>query len=1179
MSTLSEAANMLAYIGRNLMKVAEKPGAFQLPRDLGNTPADIVRNASTAKVPLTLYGPNDVAAKHEFLNQLAHDNAEAYIRNVVVPRQAAKGNQMTEGEIQSRIDEAHAHNLASYIGLPRSSHSLSSGYGDLYGNEQNWVIATPHGFGAIATPNLDDPLHTEIAALHLNSEGRPSGGGTNAYQAMLALTKNLGVKNYTSDLTPINAFRKAAQLTSHGLRTGDLSHVAIDPMNYFSAGIMPTPDMAAFNDLPLEAKLGYLAKVGSRSTDFGLIDTGQDGLQERMQGSQLSPYLVPHDYSNMDPVNYGLSGPKHGVGPTSVKQGMLTDSLDNAYFLGARDVDPSKLSDDFTNGLFYAEGGSVQPTEAQAKAGNYKKGHLNLHGMQLSIENPKGSVRSGTDPNGQAWSVQMPAHYGYIRRTEGADGDHVDAYLGDDHASPIAHVIDQVDPHTKQFDEHKVMLGFGSTPEAVNTYVRGFSDGSGHQRLGDVTPVSINDLRDWLKNGDTTKPFVQRLAKGGSVENGPHAGMTHYESYGSDEQAPLAGIGHWLSHTAHRMAHPFDPDVMKETVQNLKDTFDINHPENAVSFVSPLGGMAGVIKQSGGQWLNETVDNALRTLKKPEWLSGGAMNEVQPGSFKEYLDQRDASLGRGDSHQNVNTQNGMHRWFQQTYPGAYNQAVGHNIAVNKWIDGPLRKYIMRDMGSPQDPILQLHEQGISHLADPVYQLNYDISKHGNPAFQHDNQQYTATTDWSKAWEGTADNAISTLSALAHATTMHDYLAGDTPPWLMKLAGNPETYNTPVHSIADPQYALEDLGFGHLTDHLKNQLDTGQLRPEQLNKVSVADAVRGAHQWNQELAAKMADQNAALANNPATHLLKDYGDGMKWVELKAPSSKEDFAAVPYKDLLDEVPMDVNERIQDEAHDAVRADNPGIDDESDDYMAQVTDRTWRGLQEWAANNPQMVSKSLKDALSYEGNQMGHCVGGYCPSVQSGQSRIFSLRDAKGQPHVTIETAPDELDPRFVDDSGIREQLAKQFGPDEEGTQAWNEAYNTLAAQQMSKSPARVVQIKGKQNAAPVEKYLPYVQDFVKTQGPWSGVGDLRNTGLVDFTKGASANLLEHGTGQRQPYTIDPGYYTPTELADHLILQGADPLVAIQHAGAYDHPLLQQVDETGQPMRYNLEDPNLQ
>lgn len=1097
MSTLSEAANMLAYVGRNLMKVAEKPGAFQLPRDLGSTPADIVRNASTAKVPLTLYGPGDVAAKHEFLNQLAHDNAEVYIRNVVVPKQAAKGNQMTEGEIQNRIDEAHAHNLASYIGLPRSSHSLSSGYGDLYGNEQNWVVATPHGFGAIATPNLDDPMRTEIAALHLNSEGRPSGGGTNAYQAMLALTKNLGVRNYTSDLTPINAFRKAAQLVSHGLRTGDLSHVAIDPMNYFSAGIMPTPDMAAFNDLPLEVKLGYLAKVGSRSTDFGLIDTGQDGLQERMQGSQLSPYLVPHDFSTMDPVNYGLSGPKHGVGPTSVKQGMLTDSLDNAYFLGAGDVDPSKLSDDFTNGLFYAKGGSVQPTEAQAKAGNYKKGHLNLHGMQLSIENQKGSVRSGTDPNGQAWSVQLPAHYGYIRRTEGADGDHVDAYLGDDHASPIAHVIDQVDPHTKEFDEHKVMLGFSSTPEAVNTYVRGFSDGSGHQRLGSVTPVAVSDLKDWLKNGDTTKPFVPRFAKGGSVTSesgqlqgvGPHAGMTHYDSYSSDEQAPLAGIGHWLSHTAHRMAHPFDPDVMKETVQNLKDTFDINHPENAANFVLPMGGMAGVIKPQGGQWLDDTVQSALNKLKN----NRGAYPADQIDQLPEQL-----------------------------------QATAKKAnALNNWIDGPLRKYIMRDMGSPQDPIRQLADQGIihapidEHYQDTLDRLSNERRAAGLP------EQPLAVTPEGKLWENMADSSITSRNATSRVATQNSW-GRESPEWLTKLAANPSTAGTPIYSAAHTDF--DNLGFSHLIDHLKNQLDTGAIRPEQLNKVSVADAVRGAHQWNQELAAKMADQNAALANNPATHLLKDYGDGMRWVELKQPTQ------LPEGWRLGE-------------------DTP--------YGQQIHGPNNLTTMLGAADDP--LYSSLQDALKYEGNQMGHCVGGYCPSVQSGESRIFSLRDAKGQPHVTIETAPDELDPRFVDDSGIREQLAKQFGPDEEGTQAWNEAYNALAAQQMSKSPARVVQIKGKQNAAPVAKYLPYVQDFVKSQGPWSSVGDLRNTGLVDFTKGAGTNLPEHGTNQRMPYTIDPGYYTPTELADHLILQGADPLAAIQHAGAFDHPLLQGVDQS--------------
>ena len=70
------------------------------------------------------------------------------------------------------------------------------------------------------------------------------------------------------------------------------------------------------------------------------------------------------------------------------------------------------------------------PTEAQKEAGNYRKGHVRLHGMDISIENPHGSERSGVGKDGKPWSVTMPASYGYVRRTEGADGDQVDVYVG-----------------------------------------------------------------------------------------------------------------------------------------------------------------------------------------------------------------------------------------------------------------------------------------------------------------------------------------------------------------------------------------------------------------------------------------------------------------------------------------------------------------------------------------------------------------------------------------------------------------------------------------------------------------------------------------------------------------------------------------------------------------------------
>ena len=146
------------------------------------------------------------------------------------------------------------------------------------------------------------------------------------------------------------------------------------------------------------------------------------------------------------------------------------------------------------------------PTDAQKEAENYKKGHIKWNGLDISIENAKGSTRSGADGGGKPWSVKMPAHYGYIKRTEGADGDHVDVYVGDTPYSSGVYVVDQIDLETGKFDEHKVMIGFQSEDLALKAYDAGFSDNKGPQRRAGVTGQSVRGFKAWLKSGDTTRP-------------------------------------------------------------------------------------------------------------------------------------------------------------------------------------------------------------------------------------------------------------------------------------------------------------------------------------------------------------------------------------------------------------------------------------------------------------------------------------------------------------------------------------------------------------------------------------------------------------------------------------------------------------------------------------------------
>lgn len=156
------------------------------------------------------------------------------------------------------------------------------------------------------------------------------------------------------------------------------------------------------------------------------------------------------------------------------------------------------------------------PTDAQRKSGNYKKGQLDFHGLSVSIENAKGSIREGRH---DGWSVEMPAVYGYINGTVDADGDETDVFIGKHPDSTKVYIIDQIDDDGK-FDEHKTFLGYKHWAHAQADYIDSYRNAEnkdkphmGHHNIGSITEMTIPEYKGWLVSGTTKEPMSPYIKK------------------------------------------------------------------------------------------------------------------------------------------------------------------------------------------------------------------------------------------------------------------------------------------------------------------------------------------------------------------------------------------------------------------------------------------------------------------------------------------------------------------------------------------------------------------------------------------------------------------------------------------------------------------------------------------
>lgn len=186
-------------------------------------------------------------------------------------------------------------------------------------------------------------------------------------------------------------------------------------------------------------------------------------------------------------VRKGLTGGRPHPALDSVRNLQLKESV------AGDDLDAEIESQDY----------EPEPTSQQVESGNYKKAHVKVQGLDIAVENPKGTVRRGVSKDGVEWETELHHHYGYIKGTVGRDKDHVDVFLGPDPETTTVYIVNQVDPKTGDFDEHKCMVGFKSEDAAKKGYLANYE--KGWKGLGSVVAKSVDDFKAWLKSGKTRK--------------------------------------------------------------------------------------------------------------------------------------------------------------------------------------------------------------------------------------------------------------------------------------------------------------------------------------------------------------------------------------------------------------------------------------------------------------------------------------------------------------------------------------------------------------------------------------------------------------------------------------------------------------------------------------------------
>lgn len=278
----------------------------------------------------------------------------------------------------------------------------------------------------------------------------------------------------------------------------------------------------------------------------------------------------------------------------------------------------------------------TEPTEAQKKAGNYKKGHLSFGGYDYTVETPKGVTRSGKDEQGRPWSVTMHDTYGYILGKIGVDGDHIDMFINDaadlDTFDGNVYVVDQVNPETGEFDEHKVMYGYPSEEAATEAYLANYS--KGWKGLGKVTSVPKATFDKWLESSDRkTKPFAdyamvqkEQAKFDRDVKEVKPSEMTEVQKVAYDAVSTMlkkAGI-------PVKVVSNEDMEKVAEAQDNLNLAMLLNQPEMRFKIKTPEEKKAA-----------ENAYNFAKELRPDKWKQYAVVDMSNPIKMPEYFEKQE----------------------------------------------------------------------------------------------------------------------------------------------------------------------------------------------------------------------------------------------------------------------------------------------------------------------------------------------------------------------------------------------------------------------------------------------------------------------------------------------------------------------------------------------------------